>query len=58
MQAKLLCVIAGIEPVDSVDHSQNWWMFNAEAEKIVDDIRRRFSALPDEPAAPTPTTDT
>jgi hypothetical protein len=33
-------------------------MFNAEAEKIVDDIRRRFSALPDEPAAPTPTTDT
>jgi len=45
-QAKVLCLIAGIEPVDPMDGSANWWMFQAEAGKIVDDIRRRFPLVP------------
>lgn len=45
LQAKVLCLIAGIEPIDSLDGSSNWWAFNADAEKIVDDIRARFPAF-------------
>lgn len=41
-QAKMLCIIAGIEPVDPLDGCHNWWMFQKEAENIVDDIRKRF----------------
>ncbi|HYT43211.1 MAG TPA: hypothetical protein VEP90_12785 [Methylomirabilota bacterium] len=45
--ACLLCRIAGIEPIDSTDGSSNWWMFNNDAEKIVDDVMKRF-AIPDQ----------
>lgn len=40
--AKYLCVIAGIEPVDSADGSPNWWMFSQEADNIYDGIVKRF----------------
>ena len=40
--ASSMCIVAGIQPIDSMDGSPNWWMFQAEAEKIVDDIRKRF----------------
>jgi hypothetical protein len=36
--AKYFCVIAGIEPVDSLDGSQNWWMFLKKAEEIYDSL--------------------
>jgi len=42
-----MCRIAGIEPVDSLDGSHNYWMFNQDAEKVVDDILTRFP-VPDE----------
>ncbi|HYT44707.1 MAG TPA: hypothetical protein VEP90_20430 [Methylomirabilota bacterium] len=45
--ACLLCRVAGIEPIDSNDGSSNWWIFNAEAEKIVDDVMKRY-AIPDQ----------
>ena len=48
LQAKVLCVIAGMEPIDSMDGSPNWWVFQADAAKIVDEIRGRF------PSADTP----
>jgi len=41
-QAKVLCMIAGIAPVDPTDGSPNWWMFQKEAGEIVDGIRNRF----------------
>jgi hypothetical protein len=40
--AKYFCVIVGIEPVDSLDGSPNWWIFNKEAEEIVDGLLKRF----------------
>jgi len=40
--AKFLCILAGIEVVDSADGSQNWWVFQKEADEIVDGIRKRF----------------
>lgn len=46
LQGKLLCIIAGMEPIDSADGSPNWWVFHAEAEKIVDDISKRFPPAP------------
>ena len=39
--ARFLCVSVGIEPIDSIDGSSNWWMFYNEAKKIVDDLRER-----------------
>jgi hypothetical protein len=40
--AEFMCVIAGIEPVDSLDGSFNWWIFKAEAEGIYDGVLKRF----------------
>ena len=40
--ASSMCMVAGMEPIDSLDGSPNWWVFQAEAGKIVDDIRKRF----------------
>lgn len=40
--AKYFCVIAGIEAVDSLDGSSNWWMFLREAEGIYDGLVKRF----------------
>lgn len=40
------CVICGIEPVDSLDGSSNWWMFNEEALGIYDDLMNRFPPPP------------
>ena len=34
--ARTICIFAGIEPVDSIDGSPNWWTFNKVAEEIVD----------------------
>jgi hypothetical protein len=49
IMAKLLCITANMEQVDSLDGSPNWWMFNGEATKIVDDLRKRFPV--DQPSA-------
>lgn len=50
--AKYMCVIAGFDPVDSMDGGANWFMFYNEAEKIYDDIRRRFPPPPSEEVKP------
>lgn len=42
--AKYFCLIAGIEPIDSLDGSSNWWMFLKEAEGIYDGLMKRFPA--------------
>ncbi len=47
VQAKLLCIIAGMKLVDSMDGSPNWWAFQEEAGRIVDDIRKRFPTIAD-----------
>lgn len=47
IMAVAMCLTVGIEPVDSLDGSSNWWMFSAEAEKIVDDLWKRFPAAPE-----------
>lgn len=44
--AKYFCVIAGIEPVDSLDGSSNWWMFLKEAEETYDGLLKRFPPAP------------
>jgi hypothetical protein len=36
-----LCRIVGIEPIDSVDGSPNWWMFSETASKVIDDLQER-----------------
>ena len=36
-----LCRIVGIEPVDDLDGSPNWWMFNDIATKVVEDLQVR-----------------
>lgn len=36
-----LCHIVGIEPIDSIDGSPNWWMFNETATKIIADLKSR-----------------
>lgn len=46
-----LCRIVGIEPVDSLDGSPNWWMFNDIASKVVADLQGR-GFLKDEDEAP------
>jgi hypothetical protein len=43
--AKYFCRVVGIEPVDSTDGSQNWWMFANEAGEIYDGLLARFPAL-------------
>lgn len=47
-----LCRIVGIEPVDSTDGSQNWWMFQADAAKLIADLQQR--GFLQEPKEPTP----
>lgn len=42
--AKYCCIIAGVEPVDSMGGSPHWWLFMKEAEALYDDIVRRFPA--------------
>ena len=34
-----ICGIVGIEPIDSTDGSQNWWMFNDIASKVVRELQ-------------------
>lgn len=52
--ARLICMMAGIEPVDSIDGSQNWWLFQKEAKTAMDSIlpsmtkRNFFSVYHDE----------
>jgi hypothetical protein len=50
-----LCRIVGIEPVDSLDGSPNWWMFSETASKVIDDLQERgfFKEPPQEPKEPT-----
>lgn len=42
IMATAMCLVVGIEPIDSLDGSSNWWMFQQEAEKLVKDLRTRF----------------
>jgi len=39
--AKNICKMVNIEPVDSTDGSSNWWMFFADAEKMIVDLELR-----------------
>ena len=36
-----LCRIVGIEPIDSMDGSPNWWMFQDIAAKVIEDLQSR-----------------
>lgn len=36
-----ICRIVGIEPIDSTDGSQNWWMFSDIASKVIEDLQGR-----------------
>lgn len=42
MVACVMCFVSGINPIEPLDGGPNWWMFQGEAEKIVDDLRARF----------------
>lgn len=39
--AVFLCRIAGIEPVDPMDGSPNWWIFNEQATNVIGDLEKR-----------------
>lgn len=41
-QARMMCRIVGIEPIDSLDGSSNWWIFSSRATEIVDSLFRAF----------------
>jgi len=36
--AKVICILEGVECVDSDDGSSNWWMFRGKAEDIVSNL--------------------
>ena len=36
-----LCRIVGIEPIDGLDGSPNWWMFADIAAKVIEDLQAR-----------------
>jgi len=40
--AKLLCVACNVEPIDSGDGSQNWWLWSSQAKDIVEDTVAAF----------------
>ncbi len=39
--AKILCGLSGVEIVDRMDGSQNWWMFRADAELAIKSLEGR-----------------
>ncbi len=39
--ARNFCKLVGIEPVDSMDGSANWFMFGQDAEKLISDLEGR-----------------
>ena len=36
-----ICLSADVAPIDEMDGSPNWWMFHADAKKLVDDLKMR-----------------
>lgn len=41
LQARFLCLLIGISPIDPIDGSSNWWMFVEQATKTIDDLLAR-----------------
>ena len=47
--AKVLCRLEGIEPVDSMDGSYNWWLFKGLADEVVKKLagQKSLASQPD-----------
>jgi hypothetical protein len=39
--ARFLCVLTNIQPIDQLDGSPNWWMFNETATNVINDLEKR-----------------
>jgi hypothetical protein len=40
--ARVMCSIAGMDPINTNDGDPNWYLFNEEATNVVNGIRKRF----------------